>query len=655
MTEAPIPAIRVKHPCQDRAQFLERYAERVAAKGVQMPTANLRPVGSRVRLILELRSGEQVVGDAVVEAHVRIRDATGISLRYVRLHESGIVFPLSGVAPPAPRPGAVARPPTAAPPAPRASRPPVAAPRAPPAGAPPEAPSTAAPPPAARVGLTLEDLGPELEPWPVRAEAGTPPEAHDAVPGPTEPAAPLATLDPAPEEATAAPAASARSAPGAGESRRDRRIWVALAAALLVALVAAGSAFLVRHRRQASARAAKAALLAAQAAGPVTATCARASGTVEVQRRGAGEWRALAATEVLRGGDLVRTGPASSARIAFVAGGALELEESATVEIGVAAPAGAKAAPGEGSVAVQRGVVRGVLPSGEGERPLGLVIRASDGSATRLSTAKGGEPAAFRLTRAAGGTEVAITEGTVDVGGGGGGQTLSAGRAIDLPGGGAGRVVELLDFPASVDPGVDARFRWRKGLEIRLAWKKVAKASGYRVQVSRSLSFEAVSNTFEVEGTEISFAPPEQGMFAWRVASRDAAGRYGEYGFARRVYCEREPSRDLLVGPADRETVTYSDERPTVTFTWQSAANAKSYRLVVATSPDLLSRAVVNRVTEEQRLEVKDLAPGTYSWGVFVGDGASPAPIFQKPRSLVIQRVAKGEPKATRRKAKRGR
>jgi hypothetical protein len=696
----------VKHPGQDRAQFLERHAARVASTGIQVPTANLRPIGSRVRLILELKSGESVVGDAVVEAHVRIREAPGISLRYVRLHEGGIVFPLPPPerTAPTPRPGTLARPTPPAQPAVRAAPTPVAravtprvpfpavpvpvvpvAPPKPPRdlldapepfpgldgapGAPaeldvpidvppappelPEAPPPSiTPPPAARAGLTLDDLQLDTEPEPDRDDSTPPAPALDpwAAPQPQPAAVQLAQPEfAAPEPAAEPPqdpVASAPRAPPASTSRgAGRRRALALAAALLVVVVAAGSAYLLVRRRSAATAAAN-----ARAAVPITATCEQANGIVDVRRRSdAGAWRPLAAGGTLRSGDVVRTGPASSARLAFATGGALELEADATVEIGVSAPAatkGGSARPPESTVAVEAGVVRGVLPSASDAGPVGLVVRGADGSTTRLATAKGSAPAAIRLTRAPTGTEVAVTEGEVEVGSGPGGQRVSAGRAIDLPPAAGRAVVELLDFPASVAPGVDARFQWRKGLEVRLAWKKVAGAAGYRVQVSRSLSFETVSRTLETDGTAIAFAPEAEGLYAWRVASRDGTGRYGEYGFARRLYCDRSSSLDLLVGPADRETVRYAGPDASIAFTWQSAADAKAYRLLVATSPRLRTRPVVNRVTKEQRLEVKELAPGAYYWGVFAGEGPKAKPIFQKPRSLVVAPAAKATGKA---------
>ena len=677
-----VPTLRVKHPSVDRAQFLERYAARVASTGIQVPTANQRPIGSRIRLILELKSGESVVGDAVVESHVRIRDTAGILLRYVRLHEGGIVFPLPGGAAPTPRPSG-ARPAPAAPSATRAAPTPVAtaAPRPPPPAipvpaepaaslrdlldspdpfpgldaapeaaihvpidvpdVPPEAPAAPEPPPpsttsapVARSMLTLDDLQLEPQPaqdWPAPDE---PSPEEDLWAAPARAPA-VASLAP-PEFVVPEPAEAEQDAVAAahGEPRRSHRRKVALALLSVIAvLVVIGSGYLLLRRRASG---------ATPAATPAAATCERASGTVEVQRRTDGSWHPLAAGGGLGSGDVVRTGPASSARVVFAAGGALELEADATVEIGVSAQAttGGSAAPTESTVAVQAGVVRGVLPSAS-DSQLGLVIRGEDGSTTRLATAKGSAPAEVRLTRAPAGTEVAVTEGEVEVGSGKSGRRLGVGRAIDLPPSAGRPVVDLLDFPASVAPGVDARFQWRKGLEVRLSWKKVARAAGYRVQTSRTLSFETVSGTFETKGTEISFAPEADGLYAWRVASRDDAGRYGEYGFARRLYCDRSRSRDLLVGPADREAVTYTGPGTTVTFTWQSAADARAYRLVVAASPRLRPRSVVSRVTKEQRLDVKGLAPGAYYWGVFVGDGPAAKPIFQKPRSLLIQRAAK--------------
>lgn len=373
----------------------------------------------------------------------------------------------------------------------------------------------------------------------------------------------------------------------------------------------------------------------------IVASCATAEGEVQVRRGGAGEWQPVATGALFRAGDVVRTGADAFARVEFVAGGALELEESAEVTIDLTAPAAGGAA--ERRIAVEKGVVRGFMPAETGAAP--LVLRTADGQDVRLTAAPGAKPAAVRLTRGERGTEVAVVAGAVRIAGGGAEAALAAGQATDLTGAGAGAIVELVPFPPSLEPGIDARFRFRGELAIRLAWKPVLGAARYRVQIARDLAFQSIERTVDVDVTSFSFEPSQQGMYAWRVASRDASGRLGEYGFARRIYCEKEEPKDLLVGPPDGEVVKYSEQPPTIEFTWQSAESAAAYRVVLATGPDLLSQRALELETGGQRLEIPAPAPGTYYWGVYVKDLRAPVPIFVRPRQLVIQKLAK--PKVT--------
>lgn len=381
----------------------------------------------------------------------------------------------------------------------------------------------------------------------------------------------------------------------------------------------------------------------------IVATCAAAEGEVQVRRGEAGEWQPVATGAVFRAGDVVRTGAGGFARIEFLSGGGLELEADAEVVVDVVAPAapageGAPAPQAESRVSVERGVVRGFMPASEDAAP--LVIRTEEGKDVRLAAAAPGEkPVRVRLTRGAAGTEVAVTAGEVRLVGAAGERRLRSGQATDVRAGGAGEVVELLEFPASVEPGIDARFRWVPQIAIRLSWRPVEGAAGYRVQVARDLAFQAVEQSFEVDGTLTTYLPRAEGLYAWRVASRDASGRLGEYGFARRIYLEKEQPHDLLVGPADGHVVRFSEQLPPVEFTWQSAADAPAYRLVIARGPDLLGQKLMELETSGQKLEVVALEAGTYYWGVYVKDARAPLPLFVRPRTFVLQKVAK--PKVT--------
>ncbi len=387
---------------------------------------------------------------------------------------------------------------------------------------------------------------------------------------------------------------------------------------------------------------------AAKSLAAIVATCAAAEGEVQVRRAGQDAWTAVATGAVFRAGDVVKTGASGFARIEFLSGGGLELEADAEVAIDLVPPtppsaAGAPAPQAESRVSVERGVVRGFMPAQADTAP--IVLHTAEGKDIRLAAAAAGDkPVTVRLTRGARGTEVAVTSGEVRVGD----TTLRSGQAADVKVEGPADVVELLAFPASVEPGIDARFRWDPQLAIRMSWRAVAGASGYRVQIARDLAFQAIEQAFDAEGTQSTLVPRSEGVYAWRVASRDAAGRLGEYGFARRIYLEKEQPRDLLVGPSDGHTIHFAEQLPPIEFTWQSSANAAAYRLVIARGPDLLAQKIMELETSGQKLEVVALEAGTYYWGVYVKDLKAPQPIFVKARQLVLQRVAKPKVKVPR-------
>lgn len=384
---------------------------------------------------------------------------------------------------------------------------------------------------------------------------------------------------------------------------------------------------------------------AARALAAIVASCASATGNVEVRRAGQQGYEPVTPGTVFRAGDEVRTGALASARIEFLAGGGLELEETAAVVVDTAPPPAA--APGEeppqaeGRVAVKEGVVRGFLPEpAAGARAPAIVVAAADGSDLRLA-AQGGARAAFRLTSTEEGTELAVTRGTAAVRGARGEATLEAGQVALASAGGVSDPAELIEFPLSLEPGIDARFQLVPGLAARLAWEEVEGAAAYRVQVARDLSFQRLVMSLRLDGTEASFVPKEAGMYAWRVAAVDAQRRQGEFGFARRMYYEVTPPRDLLVGPADAAVVKYSEGLPAVEFSWEAPGDVRACRLVVATGPDLLDESAVTEMVAGQRAQVRIPAAGEYYWGVYLETEGGPRPIFSKPRRLTVRKVVR--------------
>jgi len=233
LAERPaLPSIRVKLPSEGERDFLQRYAPTIASKGLTIPTANLRAVGSRIRLTLELKSGEVVSGEAVVESHLVTASRKALLVRFLALDEGSIVFQFSG--PAAASPSAAASPPAepappyepalpATTPTPYAERPPAPAP-----------PRHAAPAPREPAG-ELEDLfGPDGS-GAIPAEQPEPPPA--AVADRLSEGAPSA----AGEEVGRLPGPPAYAdEPGPGASRRR---GARLAAVVVIAALALAGVF----------------------------------------------------------------------------------------------------------------------------------------------------------------------------------------------------------------------------------------------------------------------------------------------------------------------------------------------------------------------------------------------------------------------------
>lgn len=372
----------------------------------------------------------------------------------------------------------------------------------------------------------------------------------------------------------------------------------------------------------------------------IVATCARADGQVELRRKGQAYWEPIAEGAIFRPGDWVRTKSGSFARVVFKSGASLELEEEAIIEIDLAPSEDGKG--NEALVAVERGTVRGSTATAEGKVAAPIVLRGKDGKRVRLASAEDADkPAEYRLTTGKTGTEVAVTKGRLRLSSGDRSQAVAQGQGAALGGEKSLEVIELISYPASQEPGIDARFFWARGLEIPIRWRAVEGAKGYRLQVARDLSFQRLEVNAELEGTRFTFTPKKDGIYTWRVASKDAEGRVGEFGFVRRIFCEREVPTELLVAPEGSADFPFSEGAPNVTFAWQSAASAKQYRLVLGRGEDVFKTTVASVATAEQTLTLPIAEPGTYYWGVFIEKDGLLAPIFLEPRRLTIRKVPK--------------
>lgn len=371
---------------------------------------------------------------------------------------------------------------------------------------------------------------------------------------------------------------------------------------------------------------------------------------MQVRRRGSEAWEPLRPGEPVFEGDWVRTGQLSFARVVFRSGVRLDFDEESMVEI--RPPAQSAVVSGGGSaarasIALKGGTVRGSLDTeGLELAPLvggsaaALEVQREDGSRFTVA-ADDASDLSVRLTAGQGGSRVQVESGAARVEVNGEQSPVKAGALVEVSSANRVERVEPLELPLGLEPGIDARFLYRPGMEIALSWGKVQGARDYRVQIARDLTFQKLVQSKEVGGTRYAFAPSSGGLYAWRVVARDEDRREGAIGPPRRLYVEAQRPKDLLLSPEANAAYEYVDEPPKITFTWGSEEGARRYRWVLAEGPDLLRQQVKSEVLAGQTVELSGFKEvGELYWGVYA-EREGPEPIFLKPRKLVLKRVKK--------------
>lgn len=371
----------------------------------------------------------------------------------------------------------------------------------------------------------------------------------------------------------------------------------------------------------------------------ILATVADSSGQLQVKHAAEGVWETAGTATVLSPGDWVRTGRASSARVEFLPGGALELDEEAVVVIEALRPVEKKEAGLPDSlplVSVQSGAVRSSLVGKGGEsRP--LLVRTRDGAQTRLERKRGNTDATeARVATVAGQTEVAVVTGEVSLRTGEREDLVASGSVATVQQSGT-RTVAMLQSPTLDTPAADTRGRQGKWT---LQWQAVEGATSYRVQVAKDAGFLRVGATRDGPETSFEF-DGALGTSWWRVAARDASGRQSRWSTVRRLFLEREAPTDALLEPVEGASFGFADAPPRISFQWKPKEGARSYRLLVARSRDLLSAPVASEVVAEPTGRVETLTPGEYFWGVYA-QGSELEPLFLSPRHLVVKKVKAG-------------
>lgn len=141
----------------------------------------------------------------------------------------------------------------------------------------------------------------------------------------------------------------------------------------------------------------------------------------------------------------------------------------------------------------------------------------------------------------------------------------------------------------------------------RFAWTASEEAVAYRLQLAREDRFD--EPIFELEGTAGTVARPRRplapGAYSWRVAARDARGKWGPWSDPQQFTFEPEPASPAAIVPEVK--------RGSLTVRWRQAdpEQVHRYRIQVARDPEF-SDLLVDRELEGTEISIPRPPRGTW-------------------------------------------
>lgn len=350
---------------------------------------------------------------------------------------------------------------------------------------------------------------------------------------------------------------------------------------------------------------------------PVDATLVAAQGGVTTSAGPA------SAGQRLPEGSTVDTAPGAQATVRLVDGTLLRLRGSGRVQVDESRRVIGTDVVRSG-VRLDQGRTEVEAASARGGRP-GFRIRTPQGTLAVRGTA-------YRADVAAQGTRAEVTEGQVAATGSGDGQLVAAGQGtrIDL----SGRV----DAPRALPPLPDlsALPALHERPVVRLTLPLPAGVVGWRVQVGRDETFDALWVDQLVRGDEVRIATLDDGRYPLRVRAVDADGFEG-LDARGVVVLKARPEPPLPLGPASGARVHGSS----VELRWTTSSEATRYRLQLVRD-DGASSSFARPLVDLPALEgsphaVEGLQPGPYRWRLASVRANGDAGPFGDPQSFELR------------------
>ena len=325
----------------------------------------------------------------------------------------------------------------------------------------------------------------------------------------------------------------------------------------------------------------------------VVAQITVAVGTLQVRPAETLGWQTAQRGEAVHESDAVYVPPGGEARVTFVDGTVLELDERSLVVIEPRRPEGRAVTLRQGSVAGTTGSV-----------PLTLETR--NGRATLPAGAEA------RVDVTTGALDVSVTKGKATVAAKGQTSEVAAGGRVNV----MDELVLLPGWPVTlVAPDAQHRVLFRgTPPPITLEWKGAPK--GARLQVAKDRLFAFLSKDVPAESGALVLTAPTPGVTWWRLV--DGSGT--ALSEARRFSLVED------LAPASRlprpGEVLLAPPGSTLEFAWTPLPGISRYRLEVSASQSFEPLALDETVAGSQVKLGASLPEGIWFWRVRAADDA---------------------------------
>ncbi len=365
------------------------------------------------------------------------------------------------------------------------------------------------------------------------------------------------------------------------------------------------------------------------------------SGEVFFQSAAGGKRKPLLVGGLLHVEDAVRTGANSSVTFVFADGSRLLLQADSFLEFDVIQAYG------------ETGMVDSRIRLKKGR--LQTEINPEDGPGTHFEIHSPGAITSVRGTelRVAsdpmrGISTTEVLKGRVDV--------LAAGKIQSVPAG-FGTVVKVGEPPSLPSmllqaPNLNGLPEQMGQLPLRFIWPKLVAARGYRIQLSKSASFDVLSVDKTIKKAQLILSDLPQGSYVMRVSGIDNLGLEGFNALHRFVLelpplspkpLQKSPAPPvirvlskppLLVSPKSNDVLDF--EIPE--FEWEAVLKANSYRFQVAAQAHFFSPLLDIRDFSKRKIQISQvLKPGVYYWRVAAAGSSGKYGLFSRSQTFKVR------------------